>query len=166
MNLYTTWKNYRIDHLLEEEMDMIEALSKPLSDLNADEINFWIPKYISDIRKADGSKYPDDSLVSIVSGIQRSLSINGVYFNFFKDPKFRLVNETLDTEIKSAAQNGIAIVKRHSAVIEVDEEEKIWNSEALGDDSPEKLMKALFYLNGLHFALTARGNLIESVEEF
>ena len=55
--------------------------------------------------------------------------------------------------MKSAALNGVGIVKNHAAVIEMHEEEKIWNSEALGDDSPVKLLKALFYLNGLHFAI-------------
>ena len=54
--------------------------------------------------------------------------------------------------MKSVAQNGVEIVKSHVAVIEMHEEEKIFGS--LGEDPPEKLLEALFYLDGLHFAIS------------
>ena len=42
-----------------------------------------------------------------------------------------------------------------SEPISVSEEEKMWELGILGDDTPEKLIDTILYLNGVHFALRA-----------
>ena len=37
--------------------------------------------------------------------------------------------------------------------ISVDEEEKLWDTGVLGSSTPRQLMRTMFYLNGVHFAL-------------
>ena len=71
MNVFDSWRENRKHHILEEEEGKRNALEKDTAELTTEELKYWIPKFIAEIRKQDGSLYPGDSLVSIVSGLQR-----------------------------------------------------------------------------------------------
>ena len=136
VNLFNGWRNFRVKHVSEEEKEMADALEKPMSELSMNELNFWLSKFIFEARKKDGTYYPGDSLVSIISGLQRSLSADDKIVNFFKDNNFKKIYNALDAAMKSIAQHGRGLFKRHAEVISVDEEQKIWNSGVLGVESP------------------------------
>ena len=54
--------------------------------------------------------------------------------------------------MKILAREGKSLNRKCVGVLSYEDEEKLWKHN-LGDDSPQKLLNSLFFLNGLHFGL-------------
>ena len=110
-----------------------------------------LPRFIHEVRRKDGKRYPAASLVSIIAGIQNTFPRDR-NVNFFRSEKFRLVRDSLDSSMKISNKE-LAEMKRKSApIVSFDDEEKLWKC-SFGEETPKKLLQSLFYLNGIHFAL-------------
>ncbi|XP_046367712.2 transcriptional regulator QRICH1-like [Haliotis rufescens] len=55
--------------------------------------------------------------------------------------------------MKKLAARGIGIVKRKADIISCEQEDILWDKGILGDDTPQKLLDTLLYLNGISFCL-------------
>ena len=115
-------------------------------------IDYWISKFIYEIRKKRGERYPRNTLVSITAGINSSFQENQLEVNLFKDSDFCHFQSVLDMACKESASSGIGCHRRQAEVITHDEEELLWSSGVLGEGNPQTF-DTLLYLNGLHFAL-------------
>ena len=129
--------------------------NQPLFEMADDELNAFVPFFIHDVRKSNGERYPGPSLVSIAAGLQASINIarqdqNPV--NFFKSERFIRITRSLDASMKLSTKSGCGLLRKSAEVISYHEEEKLWVN-CFGDDCPKKLLRSLFYLNGIHFAL-------------
>ena len=140
--------------ILEEWMKVrsIEVDGKFLQNMNNEELCQIMARFIHEARRSDGERYQGATLVSIVAGIQNTLSTNERRINFFNDNNFRYVKESLDAAMKLSAKLGSNLPRKSAGVITVDQEKELWNK-CLGHETPEKLLDTLFYLNGIHFAL-------------
>jgi len=86
--------------------------------------------------------------------------------DFFRGERFSLVSQSLDAAMKISSREGNGLKTRSAGVINEAEEEKLWES-VLGNKEPKQLLRTLFCLNGLHFALRGgeeHANL--SIEQF
>ena len=110
-----------------------------------------LPRFIHEVRRKDGKRYPAASLVSIIAGIQNTFPQDR-NINFFRLEKFSLVRDSLDSSMKISNKE-LAEVKRKSAsTVSFDDEERLWEC-SFGEETPKKLLQTLFFLNGIHFAL-------------
>ncbi len=152
LNLYKEWQNQRNKHLLPGE-SYTDELKIQFRDIKRTEaIDYWVSKFILEVRKRDGTRYPRDSLVSIIAGLNANIKENIGPVNIFKDINFSKTQESLDLSMKLSTSEGVEINEKQAEIISFEDEEKLW-THAFGDNDPQKLQDTLFYLNGLHFAM-------------
>ena len=118
-------------------------------------VNKWLCRFVQETRKENGENYPPSTIRSLLSTFQRVMQGNKVTFRFFdkSDLKFRDLRNTLDSVCVSLRKEGIGAVRKHAAVISLDDERIMWESGVLGTDSPWALVHAVFFVVGLHFSL-------------
>jgi len=145
LNVFNEWKLWRninitFDLSKWEEQDLVQ----------------WLPKFIHEVRKKDGTLFPNNSLYSIIAGLQNHINTNNSdkpKVNFFSDVKYRKITESLDTAMKISSKEGVGIHKKQAQVITLEEETELWEKGQLGSDTPKQIINTLFYYNGLHFAV-------------
>lgn len=132
----------------------IRCFKTPLENMSADELNESISYFVFEVKKQDGTEYPANSLHSLVSSSQRYLKTQcGKNFRFFNDDFFSKLRTSLDTVMKERSAAGIDVESERAEVISLDEENRLWAKNILGEDSGTQLVETLVYLFGLHFAL-------------
>ena len=80
VKIFREWQNSRnIKYASEEEagfhveLDTIQSLETCITKMNALSLNFWLTKFVQEVCKVDGERYPSRSLYSICCGLQRHL---------------------------------------------------------------------------------------------
>ena len=110
--------------------------------------------FVMEIRKKNGKPYPPETLYHIVCGILRFVRSNGKpEIDFFNDKGFAEFKTVLDAEMKKLKAAGICTPRRKSEPLSAKDEELLWEKGILGDHTPQALLNAVFYLNGINFAL-------------
>jgi len=56
----------------------IQALDTDIVDMSIESLNFWLTKFIQEVCKKDGKRYPARTLYSITCGIQRHIQETNV----------------------------------------------------------------------------------------
>ena len=134
-----------------------ETIVPPLEHLSTStqELQHWLIRFISEIRKKNGSEYPATTLHHIVSGVMRHIRYNlgKPEIDFYKDPEFSKFRISLDAEMKRLQSAGVGTMKRQAEPLTLEEEELLWEKRVLGDHSPKALLNSMMFMNGLYFAL-------------
>ena len=118
------------------------------------ELNYWLSKFIMEIRRQDGTDYPPNSLTNIISGIQRQLRENGRNVNFFKkeDNEFLRLRQSLDSRMKELTAAGVGVAKKRSDPVSNSDEDTLWDS-VFSKDNSLSLSFAVFFYNCKLFGL-------------
>ena len=158
MNTWTKWALARNNQCVEQtgtmSSDKWTKIIKPLTDMTDEEMQYWISKFILEVRKEDGTEYPPKTILSLVMGLQSHIRMkNKVNIDFLNSPNFIGVRQILDSEMKRLSQKGLGINVRKAEALSVSDEDKLWKSKALGDFNPRVLVRTLHYLNGKNFGL-------------
>ena len=77
--VFAEWRASRDD----EEVCPPDLLENP----NIKKLNFWIPRFINEVRCIDGKPYPPRTINQILAGLQRHLLDNDYCFPKFLDRK-------------------------------------------------------------------------------
>lgn len=117
------------------------------------ELDFWLSRFVLEIRRQDGQPYPPQTLYSIVCGLMRYLRELHPKLNLFKDVAFAGFHRTLDGEMKRLRSLGIGVQKKRAEPISIDEEGKLWEQKLLGETDPHVLLDTMVFMCGLYFAL-------------
>ena len=106
---------------------------------------------VQETKKENGLPYPASTLRSLLAALQRTIQVNKIPFNIFDkaDMHFLDLHNTLDTLRK----DGIGAEVKHAGVISLEHEVLMWQNGVLGVQSPDSLLRAAFYMVGLHFCL-------------
>ena len=117
-------------------------------------LNFWLPRFVSEVRKQDREPYPPNSIHLILAGLQcYMLERNPMVPKFLdlKESRLRDVHGACDFVYQELHQQGIGTAVRHASVINVKEEERQWSSGVIGITMPQSLQRAVFYYFGKTF---------------
>ena len=126
----------------------------PLSAVTPPQLQYWLTRFVLEVRKKDGTDYPPQTLHHLCSGLLRHLRQNGhPSLDIFKDPFFAEFRSTLDAEMKRLQQLGIGSKKKQAEPLTDEEEEVLWQKGLLGDHTPKALVNTMVFMNGLYFAL-------------
>ena len=70
-----------------------EDMQKKLQLWTESELNYWIRKFLYEVRKKNGLRYPANSLISLVSGLQHKINQldSNRCVNFFRKECFKAV---------------------------------------------------------------------------
>ena len=141
LNLFTDWQKQRREHFLPDE-SFTNELKLQLCEITTPVLDYWLGKFILEVRKRDGSRYPRDSLVSIVAGLNVNIKAQIGPVDIFKGARFAKTQEALDLAMKLSTTEGVGSVKKQAEVITSKDEEKLW-SHTFGDSDPQKLQDTL-----------------------
>lgn len=104
----------------------------------------------------DGTKYTPRSIAQMFAGLE-------CYINDNKEEPIRLVDlmnlifkplhPLLDRRYHDMYAQGIRATRRQSKTISIAEENQLWETHTIGTESPQALLFAVFYYNGLNFVL-------------
>ena len=151
-HMYTDWRQYRnntahLENVLSDIED-VDSLSKEL--LCKD-----ICKFITEVKKVDGTEFLSRTMYDIVICLQFWLESNGINWKLISEDEFSDVKWTLDNVLKSRYLQGVGAKVWQAEVLTFSEEEILWSIGSLGMESPQVLLNTLVYLLGLHCALHA-----------
>ena len=150
------WAAWVKDRKSLPEADLEEAhheLSEDIAKMSIESLQFWLPKFVLEVRRADQQHYPPDSLYSICTGLQRSLKFNDrAEVRLFSDCMFSCFQSTLDSEMKRLRSMG-TYQRKKAEVIGIEQEDMLWKKGLIGDHSPQALLDTLVYYIGLYFAI-------------
>ena len=126
-----------------------------LSCADASVLCKWLCCFVQETKKENGLPYPATTLRSLLAAFQRILHSNKVPVNIFdkSDLRFLDLHMTLDTVCVSLRKQGVGTEVKHAAVIPLDHEDILWQKGILGVDTPESLLRTVFYTVGLQFSL-------------
>ena len=125
-----------------------------MEKLNPSELASQLSSFIFEVRKKDGSEFLPDTLLHIVSGIQRFLRNNGKpSIDIYEDVEFADFRSCLDSEMKRLQSSGLGSQKRKAQLLSLEEEELLWRKGLLGDGNPQALVGTMVVMNGIYFAL-------------
>ena len=106
-----------------------------VEDMSKSDLSFLLPKFIIDVKKKDGSKYPAETLRQIICAIFHYFRYQkGKSWDFFKDIEFDTSRKTLNACMKARTREGIGLglYKRKADFISHDLEDKLWEDRYLG----------------------------------
>ena len=89
------------------------------------QIDRLLSLFVHEVRRKDGNEYPPNSLLNIVSGIQRHLRENGrpsISFYEKSSPTFDRLRKSLDAKMKELTRRGVGCHKRQAQPISSDME--------------------------------------------
>ena len=151
-NMFDEWRKYRNSS---ETMGMIEldldndATISPLS------LNYSICRFLTEIKKLDGSDFPPKTLKDIILSLQFYLETRGYTYHLIDDDLFREIRFTLDNLMKRRTILGLGNHVRQAQIITFEDEELMWKKGVLGSGSPRQLVDTILYKVGLCCALRA-----------
>ena len=145
------WKNWSI---FRNSVVDTEQVNEDITALDNNGIQYWMSRFVLEVRKKDGSEYSPNTLHHICCGILRHLRESGrPDIDIFKDSSFADFRATLDGEMKRLQSLGIGAKKRQAEPLTEEEEERLWQTGQLGQHSPQALLDTMLFMHGVYFAL-------------
>ena len=153
VNMYCEWRASRVQKV-SVPMQIVRANLDDLYNVKQADLCYALSRFIGEIKKVDKSDYPPNTLKEIIVMIQMFLNEKGVYWKLL-DPQchdFSALRNVVDNLMRERTAAGLG-TRISSDVISLGMEDKLFFQGILGEDTPEKLLKTLIYMLGLHLAL-------------
>ena len=119
-------------------------------------LNFWLPRFVSEIRRQDGKPYLPEVLTNFLpaSSATCMLDMNSMAPKFLvqKDPRFHDVHGSCNYVYRQLHQHGIGTSARHASFI-TPEEEQLWSNDMISITLAHSLQRAVFYYVGKRFCI-------------
>ena len=115
----------------------------------------WLCRYVSETRVSDGKEYTPRSLQLLLAGLQRHLCKvhPSKDTKLFTDTRFKPLKNTCDAVFKQLYRKGIGAETKATPVLTSNNETELWESGTLNMDTPNGLLRAVFFYNGKIFCL-------------
>ena len=149
-HMFDDWKLFRNS---QEHLKTYECYLDDISTLSQKAFCEAICRFLTKVKKIDGSEFPAKTLYEIVICLQFWIETKGLSWKLISDKEFSDVKFTLDNLMKARTAAGIGVSVRKAEALSVDQEELLWCSGVLGTQNPEILLHTLIYLVGLHCTL-------------
>ena len=132
---------------------------KLLEEPTVENLNYWLSRFVIEVRREDGKPYPPASINNILAGLyrySRSCLPTGVECpNFMnrKDACFRDLTGAVQVRYRELRTAGVGAVVKHAPVITPEEENMLWESRVIGVHTPLALLRAIFFYVGKTFCV-------------
>uniref|UniRef100_A0A671RUK0 Zinc finger MYM-type protein 2-like n=1 Tax=Sinocyclocheilus anshuiensis TaxID=1608454 RepID=A0A671RUK0_9TELE len=120
-----------------------------LLSLGPAELNQSLSHFVKEVRRPHGERYTPDSLLYLCLGIQKHLQDKGRTDDLFGDPQYHMFGEELNKLLKDWQSSVLPDGSRWGRV----EEQHLWSSGQIGEQTPSVLLRSLLYLNTKYFGL-------------
>lgn len=147
MNIFKSWLE---EKTISKEID---SQIQELQHFSNKDINDYLSKFIFEVRKKNGEYFPRESLIAIAAGLQNVIRKKRPGVNLFNSVETAVFTKALDASMKISTASLPPRNSTNHKPISMFDEEEILSGNVLTADNPDGLTRALFYLNGINFAL-------------
>ena len=150
MNIFNEWRKTRMAN---------GAAMPELIEMDIKTMDFWLKRFVLEVRKKSGEEYPPKSLYYIVCGIMRFCKDNKLHhINFFdeKDASFAELRKVLDARMKELLGKGLGTRAKKADALSEEDEEILWCSGIFGQSSATSLQYTVFFYSCKMFGLRGR----------
>ena len=151
VTMYRDWRKYRHDHGFES----IECDLDCKETITLENLVFALVRFITEVKKVDGSNFPGKTLYDIMICIQFHLETLGFSWKLLNQEIFQEVRYTLDNVMKIRTSEGLGICVKKAQVLSSSDEDYLWSLGLLGTSNPEQLLNTLVFMVGKGCALRA-----------
>ena len=154
MNAYRSWANEK------GEREDIENISP-------EQLNLLLERFYAEIRKKDGTNYEPESLGVMQASIDRFLRENNCNFSIVRDPMFTSSRAVLSGKATVLRESGKGTRPNSAKALTWEEEEELWQTNKLGDSSPEVLLHTVWFVLTQHLGFRGcQEHKVATIEEF
>ena len=105
--VWAEWAGARMRLPAADEEESRHELLPGFCAMPVGSMNFWLCKFVLEVRRADGEYYPPDTLYAICSGLNRSLKFfDRADINLLSNPAFSCFRGVLDAKMKRLRSTG------------------------------------------------------------
>ena len=115
INIWKEWSSNRKERGVEYPLCLPHLLTLY-------EIDYWMQKFVLEIRCKNGKEYPPNTVYQICCGIMHHIRKYSPEINFFSQPTFATFKKTLDVEMKRLKANGAGIYIKRAQPFDMQEE--------------------------------------------
>ncbi|XP_068184558.1 zinc finger MYM-type protein 2 isoform X2 [Antennarius striatus] len=133
---------------LKENVKAARSKSNLLS-LTPEELNLALSQFVREVCRPGGERYSADSILYLCLGIQQHLHAKGRKDDLFSDPCYQQFGEEVNRILKDWQPSVLPDGSLWGRV----EEQSLWSSRQLGEQSAAALLRSLVYLNTKYFGL-------------
>jgi len=123
-----------------------------ITEINIEEINYWLSKFALEARKKDGTEYRHEVLYSLFCGLNRIIKEKSPQLSLFHSPELKPFQKALDGRLKDL-QSRQEPFKKQADAINAKDEDEMWRKGVLGTHCPEAVINTLVFLAGKLFVL-------------
>ena len=120
-------------------------------------LNKWLSRYVAETRREDGTPYPPKTIQSLLSGLLRYMRSNciGEVPNFLQknDLLFWDLHNAIDNTYRALNSKGIGVTTKSAQILSQEDLNTLWEKQILGVYAPRPLLRAVFFVMGLHACL-------------
>ena len=150
--MYIEWRNYR-NSVSPGEQIFLDL--ENLSTITEENVSFAVSRFITEVKKLDGSDFPGKTLYDIVLWLQFLLETMGFCWKLLNEEVFQRICYALDNMMKCHTSEGLGNGIRRAQVISFTDEDLLWSLGLLGIHSPVVLMNTVLFVFGMSCALRA-----------
>ncbi|XP_041857452.1 zinc finger MYM-type protein 2 [Melanotaenia boesemani] len=149
------WKRWVLSLPDKSEDAKVKGGSKPVRPksnlllLSSEELNETLSQFVKEVCRPNGERYSPDSILYLCLGIQQHLHAKGRKDDLFSDPCYQEFGLELNKVLKDWQPSVLPDGSLWGRV----EEQSLWSSLHLGEQSPAALLRSLVYLNTKYFGL-------------
>ena len=165
ISAFKAWRVARNKQIIVIEKS--EDNTVPWKDLHAftnDELNYFLPRFVMEVRKQNGERYPPNSLWQMVTALQAFMRMKGRHVSLVNDVSFKPIQDALDVEMKESQKAGLGR-RKQADVLPGKVEEDMWDTGVLGTGDPKTLLDTLMFTLGYYFALRASDHKNLNIDE-
>jgi len=118
-------------------------------------MDFWLQRFIHEIRRQDRKPYPPETLKQISAGLQRYLrNDRNMHVNFFRadEPSFAGFYKALDCRMRELTNAGVG-AEKGAEPVSAEDERRFWDTGVFSTETTHGISNAVFYYNGKVFGL-------------
>ena len=149
-NMYNEWRDHRNSTV---GVSDIHCDLDNMSTVSVESFIFAMCRFITEVKKLDGSEFPPKTLYDIVICVQFYLKTQGLMWKILSDDTFKDLRFTLDNVMKERTARGIGILVKKAQVLTKTDEDVLWRMGFLGTHSPEALLYSVMFTVGLSCSL-------------
>ena len=151
-NMYNDWCEFRNS---QPNLQSVECDIEDISSLRKEIVVPVLCKFITEVRKIDGSEFPARTLYDIIICMQFWFESNGLNWRLISDGEFKDLKFTLDNLMKERASSGVGNAIKQAEVLTFTDEDLLWSQGLLGVHSPTALLNTVVFQLGLTCSLRA-----------
>ena len=141
LKMYRDWRNFR------ESQPSLQNIYCDLDNqdtITKESLNWAMCKFITEVKKLDGSDFPGKTLYDIVMCMQFHLETLGFAWRLLCHEDFKEIKFTLNNMMKKRTADGIGISVKKAQILSVMDEELLWSLNLLGVKTPDMLLNSDF----------------------